>query len=664
MSRRPGRARALATHGRSLAEWLARFAPEANAPPAAETTAEDAQAPPPEPPSLRHADDASRRPARVVGPRATWRGDTALVVSVLALVQAFAIALFTASGVLARGGWGGAEPLFWLGILGIVLPAAWLLAPWGARRAARVAGVAMTGMALYALKVIHDPVAFSYNDEYVHQSNALDILEQHGMPSHSALLEVTNYYPGLAGVTAAMSQASGLSTFVCGLIVIGAARLVFTLSLFFLIELLTGSHRAAVIGSLVYAGAPNYLFWGAQFSYSSLAFPLVVFTLTLVVLRGRTDDRRRRAAYFAACSPLILAVVTTHHLSGYALMALLVLISAAPVVGWGRRRQSAWGLAVLAVVAAVAWLVEIAPATEGYLGIIFERAFEGITGTAGGGGQTRRLFSSTTGYVPPPWERIVALAAVAAIAVVLPWALRILWRRRRRAPLIVLLGLAGAGFIASMPLRFVPAAWETANRASDYLFLGVALAAGTWGIMVTRRRGRLARLRGVVVIAFTGLVVMGGVLSGWPPLARLATAREAEVGGRVIRPQGFALAAWARSLGPAHVWVADEANGRILADTGRQSPLSARDGLSRTFLDAERYDENLRELAAANGLTYISLDERLTARDGMLGNAFPSPGAPPWGVFPRAEAGDRPLLASPYTDRVFDSGYITTYRLR
>lgn len=642
------------------AEWLAQHAPP-DAPPAAESPSSARERVDPGPVAAADA------PPRVAPGDATRDAPSApppfpaRYWPVTACLGAVGVSLVALAGGLSREGRDGAEPLFFLGLLTIVLPVLIVVMAARVPRAERLAAVVTMSMTLYMVKVVHSPVAFTFSDEFMHQSNARGIIELAGLFPQNQILEVSVYYPGLASVTAALSLASGLSTFVSGLIVIGAVRVLFMLALFLLLERLTGSHRAAGMACCAYVAAPNYLFWGASFSYQSMAFPLAVFVLTVVVWSHQEPFRARGSALRAAALIAILAIITTHHLTGYALIGFFIAISLAALVGLGRRRDSAWWLAAFTAGAAVAWLIQIAPVTQHYLTFIFERAFDGVASSAQGSGSTRKLFSSDSGYVAPTWERVVSLGSVVLIAVLLPWGALRVWRRRHRHALQTALALAGIAFIATLPLRLVPTAWETANRASDYFYLGVALLLAVGGLHLSRS-GRVTPPRAVAACAVLAVMVVGGVITGWPPAVRLPQPRIAELGGRTIEPQGFALASWSRGASlQDDLWVADEADGRLLLDDGRRNVIAGRGGLAQTFLNAEALTGPLLQLAADEGLRYIAIDRRPDARDGMYGNYFPPAGLPPWGRARYRPATETSVFDHPPMQRLFDSGDIAAY---
>ena len=527
--------------------------------PPAEAAARPPVASPVEPPG-------PASPAREARPTSlTW-------IALLILLGAIGVLGMVAGDALSRQGESGAAPLFWAGFLLIVVPMTLRLASRGATRGERVALVVAMGLLLYLTKVLHDPFTFVFPDEIVHLRNAEDILRAGALFPQNSILPVTMFYPGLESVTAAIAQATGLSAFGAGIVVIGAGRLLLMLTLFLLFEKLSGSSRVAGLAAVVYVANPNFLFWSAQFSYQSLALPLALLAVYGLACHGDERDLARRVGWTIMCLFAITAVVMTHHVTTFALLVLFLVISVAATLGLGRPRQAAWILAIFTAQAVALWLLQVAPLTEEYLSYIFRQTVFGVADTVKGTSETRQLFTSQGGETAPLWERVVGLGSTALIALALPLGLFRIWRRRRRSALLFLFGVAAAAYIAILPLRLVPSAWETANRASDFLFLGigVTIALGTLYL----GRDRLTVPRAALIAGFVGVIAVGGALAGWPPSTRLSQPYEATIGDRTVLPQGVAMADWSlASLGPGHRFVADATNGRLLLTDGRQLPL-------------------------------------------------------------------------------------------
>ena len=190
------------------------------------------------------------------------------------------------------------------------------------------------------------------------------------------------------------------------------------------------------------------------------------------------------------------AVTLTHHLTSYVLAALLVslAIGAAVVARRGGTPSwiAPWDLAAFAIVASAAWLLLKAGETTQYLGPIFGTALDGGISVVSGDQSTRELFATDSGYTAPAWERIVSLGALLLTAVgVVVGALKggaivgskVLFR------LVVLVSFA---YLGSFGLRFIPSAWEVANRMTDYAYIAVAALLAATTIHLVGRKSRRA----------------------------------------------------------------------------------------------------------------------------------------------------------------------------
>ena len=208
--------------------------------------------------------------------------------------------------------------LFWLGLVLIFVPTAFRALHKHTDPRERLTLIILLGVALYLVKVVGSPQAFSFSDEYIHLRGTQDILRTHHLFAFNPLLPSAAYYPGLAAVTAALVHLTGLSPFVSGVLLIGAARILFSASFFLVAKTVTGSARAAAAASLIYAANPMFLFWSASFSYENLALPLAAFALWWL---ARTRNGAGPAQTVTVL--LIVAVTVTHHVAAFALTALL-----------------------------------------------------------------------------------------------------------------------------------------------------------------------------------------------------------------------------------------------------------------------------------------------------------------------------------------------------
>jgi hypothetical protein len=488
----------------------------------------------------------------------------------LTVLAATGVLLVVVADAVSRSTAGESQALFWVGLLLVYLPIVWRLTAVGALRVERVSLVVLFGGALYLVKVFANPFGFTFADELAHAPNANAILDVHGLFSASAILPVTAYYPGLESVTAALASMSGLGVFGAGLIVIGTARLLLIVGLFVLFERVSGSDRVAGIGAAAYAANPNFLFFSAQFSYESLALPLLVVVLVAVVEWTRAPAAQ---SWLIASVVLILGLVATHHMSSYALTGVLLASAVAHrLVSSRTTLRSPLRIAVVAGFATVAWLLLVANTTVGYLRPVLTKAFLSTIHTLSGEAAPRRLFATTGAYQAPLLERVTGVAAVLVFASGFALAVPILWRRYRHEPFALVFGVAGLGVFITYGLRFAPAAWETANRASEFLFIGLAFSLG----LVTMRTYRSSRfpvaasiVRAACAIGLT-IAFAGGVIAGWTPSLRLSLPYEVKIGDATVYPQGRMLARWTRgNLASGQRFAASDADARLLNTYGR-----------------------------------------------------------------------------------------------
>ena len=188
---------------------------------------------------------------------------------------------------------------------------------------------------------------------------------------------------------------TGLSSFGAGVILVGAARLMMMSEMFLLFSRVSGSPRVAGIGTAIFAGNFNFLFFSAQYSYESLALPLL----------GRAADRRRaRRSPRAAPAPGDRCRDRYHrdrhdpprHLLCAGRSWPRCRSLPAPPRTW--RWANPWRLALFAAALAAAWLLLVASSTLGYLAPVLGDAIKSAVHTLFGEESSRGLFQ---GERPP-----------------------------------------------------------------------------------------------------------------------------------------------------------------------------------------------------------------------------------------------------------------------
>ena len=501
----------------------------------------------------------------------------------LALGSAFTadgagVVLLAAADARSRTGESGGYLLFWAGLALIFVPSAAVLLLSRRSRAARLAVALGFGLALYMAKVVYEPTAFTFHDEFAHYRNAANLLASGQLFGYNPLIRATGYYPGLAVATDVVVRLTGLSVYTSGLILIGCARLVLVGALFLLVDELLDSPRAAGVAVVVYAAEPNFLYWDAQYGYESLALPLAVLT---VFFLARRSGRPPSLPAILSSLVVALAVVATHHITAWALAALLLAWAA---VGWLRRRRPEFIPTLPATVTAgtaVAWVAAVAPITVAYLSPVLTRAavqgFQLITEFH----TSRTLFANTgQAATAPEWERAAAIAATLAILATVPVALfRI---RRADLPVIAkLLAWSSLAWVALLPLRFTADGQEAANRSADFLYMGIAVCFA----FLLEPFLDSSRWRRLLALGLVALLFAGGISVSWNFSQRLAPDYQLTSGSAAVTPDDQTLARWMlATLGPGHRVATDAQTGLALGSVGRQDVLTSAEDGARTWL--------------------------------------------------------------------------------
>jgi hypothetical protein len=562
------------------------------------------------------------RPAR----RASSLRPTPL--AVITLLAGLGLLVCAYAESLSRGMEPHAMAIYWAGVLLMALPIFFRLTGTAASSNERLLLVCLLGISLYLIKVMRDSPIFTFNDELIHAFNANQIAEHKHLFDANPILKVTPYYPGMEGATSAFSSITGLSTYVSGTILIGAARLTLMASLFFLFRRISGSARTAGLGTAIYTGNFNFFFYGAQYSYESLALPLLLFVLMLLAERERRPGWELKS-WALPVGLGLAAIVVTHHLTSYATAGVLAAIAIADFVirrTW--RAPNVWRYAIFVAIIAAAWLTVVASSTVGYLEPPLKGAFEAIFQTIGGEAPPRGLFQGGGVEVAatPSFARGLSLLAVGALTVALPFGLVNVYRRHRHQPFAVIFALAAVGFFVTLALRLAPAAWETGNRASEFFFVGLAFTVAVAGFEV-RRYGRLQPLVRPAMAVALALILFGGAISGWPWDIQLAKPLKVKAENGTISSPPVALAEWAHDEVEGGVFAANAADANLLLALGGKKVFSGPSPDVEDILHEPTMPSWQLPLLRDHGIDYVVLDRREISNDAIRGYYFSESGA-------------------------------------
>jgi len=566
----------------------------------------------------------------------------------LALVAAGSLVMIALGNNAAREGRSGAL-LFWGGLALIYAPIALRLLSASASRAERISLVLTLGVSLFMVKVLRNPTGFDNFDELGWWRGTDDVLQSGHFFSYNPIVVSTAGFPGLAAVTAAVADLTGLSIFHAGLIVVGAARVTLILGVFMFLERITGSSRAAGVGVAIYACNPSFLYFDAQFAYESLALAVAVGMLLTVLRWTELDSRNAWAApgLVATMALLGITLTITHHITSLAVLifllvwtALVALRARTPINAAGppraagtadggllsRRKRFLEGPGLPALLMAFPvglWIAFVAGAVtvDELEGVITGAVDSAIRLVFGGTGPKTLFQGGGQGNTAP--ARALAIGAVIAMLALIPYGLRRTWRAPDSNPLWQALALTAVLYPLSLGLRLTLASSELSQRASEFVFLGLAFFAAIlirdfrWPGSWLRRRAIALGLTATATVLF-----LGGFVIGEMPATRQPGPYLVGAGARSITPEGRAAARFAASKLPADSRVlVDRVNSELLGSYGDLRPIFGffSDIAVPRILFSESVDRANRRVIHGQSIAYIAVDSRLSLGVPILG---------------------------------------------
>lgn len=609
--------------------------------------------------------------------------------AVLTCVSALGLFVLAYSFTRARNGGAGINALFMPGLLLMFAPtAARLLLPTTARFE-RIGLLCVVGVGCYLVKVVANPLYFTFFDEFLHWRTLEDITNSGHLFTQNALLPVSPYYPGLEIVTNALSTMSGLSSFHASLIVVGMARLLMVLALFALNEQILKSARAASLATLLYMINPHFLLFDAQYGYESLALPLAAFMLFALsphqVVSTRLTQLKPLAAKVKFSRELrnglnnnlrwitvtawivLVAIVFTHHVTDFFFESLLIVWT---IIYICKRLipfyRSTLVLSIgIGVSVSLFSTLRVNNPVIGYLSSFMGQALAEFGHIINGTGSAKQLFVNYSGPPTPLWERLLTISTMGLIVFSIPFGLLCLWQRYRSNALALTFGFFSLLYPVSQAFRLTNSGSEVADRAATFLFIPIALVLAVFIVQFWPTQ----RLHWFNIWLLTGamsLVFLGGVALGdGPASALLPGPYEATADARSIEPEGIQAALWSRSyLKSDNRVAADRINQVLMGTYGNQRIVtSIQDDidLSSVFLSPDLNSDDVSLLQQAQ-VHYLIADTRLTHALPLLGYYYELDET---GSFHRKT----PIAAQDFAkfddasqvNRVFDSGGIIIY---
>jgi hypothetical protein len=547
----------------------------------------------------------------------------------------------------------GVHALYWAATGLALLTAGAVYALSVRKRATALALTLVLGVLLSLPKFLRAPTYFSFYDELAHWRATDDLLGGGRLFAENALNRVVGDYPGLHLLTAGAVGLTGGSVFVAGTLVVLAARLAGCVAVYLLAERLFRVPGAGLMAVLLFAANPTFGFFDAQFSYESLALPLVALVLFLAL--SPAGERLPVAVPIL----LTLAVVVTHHASSYVLAVMLAVL---PLARWRPGRPPRpLVLAGIATVATLVWLFAVARYTLVYIGPYVRSNLTSVPQFLTGSTRPRRLFG---GFLPiPGYERVASYLSVLVLFGLFVEALWALLRRRLRGGRAawVLAGL-GSLYFASLPLVALRGD-QTAKRVWEFSFLGLAPLCGValWSLM--RRRAIWSRSLGAALL---GVVFVGCAAARSGEHIRFPGPYLPSADPRSATEDVLAAARWLRTAhGPDGRVAGDRTLAAVLGSYGAQRPNTYQENGRPTWriFEPQQVTPEVNAEIRQSGVGWVAVDRRTAGVFPLTGFYFDEsePGA-----YVDTHLSTRGLIKfdwAPGYRRIYDNGNIVLYEV-
>lgn len=609
-------------------------------------------------------------------------------VGLFALLVAGGLLLVALGNNAAREDAAQAQPLFWGGLVLIYTPIAFRLLSPSSSRTECLALSILLGAGLFLVKILYNPLGFIPHDEMATLRQTWELLETGRFFVDNPIVQGYAGYPGLEAVTAALTQIFGRTPWVAAMIVIGIARVTLMLALFIFLERVSKSYRVAAIGIVVYVCNPSFLYFDSQFAYESLALAIGA-ALLLASLRWTNATSNERElntrGLLAAMAVFAATLVTTHHLTTYAMLAFLA--TWALLIQLGRRElfspripptyrmdpssvpRFKWfeGPALPALFLALGgafWLTFVAgEVTSSELGSVFTDSFTSVTNLLTGQSGSKTLFEAGNGQTNSVVARILGVASIIPLLFVIPFGLRRTWLRSNSSALWRALSLVALLYPVTLGLRLTQAGTETSQRASEFVFVGLAFVVGLLIVELPKPAEAWRRLAApIAMVAIATIAFIGGFIIGESPITRQPGPYLVAGESRSVSPQGLDAAEFAaKELPPGSRILVDRVNGTLLGGLGHLDPvIGSINGIpvSRVFF-SRTYDRQDQEVISEDAIDYIVVDRRFVDVPPVSGYYYEKD--EPSGGNPISREALQKFADLEGLDRVYDNGAIAIY---
>lgn len=393
--------------------------------------------------------------------------------------------------------------VFWAGMLLGLFPVAARMTAARTPRGGRIAALLLFGVITSMPKFLRNPAGPLYHDEYAHWREAVDVSTSGQLFQPNATIPIVEYFPGTSALTVAAQSFSGWSLWSAGLLVLLVMHVLGLYAIYLIGETLLSSGRAGAVAALVYGINPSAMYFDTQYAYESVAVNFFLWVLALTVLASSAASPRTRRAYTVAAIMAAAGCVVTHHLTTIFLITVLAVVVATALPykrftrsdkpnSGSRLSMGPWICTLTAtVVIAVAWVAVCARPTLDYLSPYLGTSVRQLKAMSEHGGDGGRELLAA--HVAPEWERVLTVAAPAALLASFLVAAALVRRKRITLPPPAWGLMAfGCAYFLSLPFILAPSGAEGARRSWGFTYVGVALVVALV-VVHWPDRGRWAR---------------------------------------------------------------------------------------------------------------------------------------------------------------------------
>ena len=251
--------------------------------------------------------------------------------------------------------------------------------------------------------------------------------------------------------------------------------------------------------------------------------------------------------------------------------------------------------------------------TRAELGGTLTSAVNSLVGIVFGSGAPKTLFQ-TGAEENPLIARLLAVASVVPLLAIIPFGLFRVWRHAS-TPLWKALALVAALYPVTLALRLTLAGSETSQRASEFVYVGLAfLAAILLKKPISRIAARPLSAQQLGLAALATIIFLGGFVVGESPETRqpgpfLVAAEARSVNAESIAAAQFA----ARHLPPDANILTDRTNAMFMAAYSHLNPLQGYigDRSITTIIFDKKFTAADRHLIEEGEIEYLVVDGRL-----------------------------------------------------